>query len=364
MSHPNPSPSPTTPSAGLPDLRWLEAIGAGRWIVRALQQQWKGVLGWTIITAFAGVALALVLPVTYQARTRLLPYRSAVSASGLSGLAGLAGVRLPAGVGDQTITPDLYPDVLTSADFQAEIATAPLWFGAAPRRQSVFAYEKARAAQRLFSLARLLPRSSGPTALPSDSALAGAIRDPDLQDFLRDFGDYLQVALDRKTSVVTITSTMPDAVAAADLARVTSAALMARLLEFEVKKTTEQLRFLTTQLEEARTRYNGTQRALADFSDRNRVLLSATGQVERERLSRANDLAFEVLQQISREVEQVRIKRNQDTPVFVTIERPVVPSRKNAPRRSLIVLAALVLGVFVGGVQAVRRTTLNQSVSS
>jgi uncharacterized protein involved in exopolysaccharide biosynthesis len=170
-------------------------------------------------------------------------------------------------------------------------------------------------------------------------------------------GSRLTVAMDRKTSILTITGTMPDPYAAADLVRVSSERLMERLIAYESRKAQEQVRFVTAQYRLAETRYARTERALAAFMDRNRTLLSATSQIERDRLRRDHDLAFELYQQLSRELEQARLKMNQDTPVFTVLEQVTVPNGRSSPPRARLLVTSLLVGLLVGiGYQRVRET--------
>ena len=76
--------------------------------------------------------------------------------------------------------------------------------------------------------------------------------------------------------------------------------------------------------------------------------MSATSQIDRDQLQREYDIAFEVYQQFSRELEQARIKMNYDTPVFTVLDQVTIPNIKTSPNRTKIVLIALLLGSMVG----------------
>jgi uncharacterized protein involved in exopolysaccharide biosynthesis len=75
------------------------------------------------------------------------------------------------------------------------------------------------------------------------------------------------------------------------------------------------------------------------------MLVSAVAQIQRERLQREKDVAYQVVQQLTTELEQARIKEHQDTPVFTVLEHVTVPNEHSSPRRSVILLLAGVLGV-------------------
>jgi uncharacterized protein involved in exopolysaccharide biosynthesis len=99
----------------------------------------------------------------------------------------------------------------------------------------------------------------------------------------------------------------------------------------------------------AKTRYERSQAALAQFDDRNRSLDKATAQIPRDRLQREYEVAFNIFQQLSLEVEQARIKKSQDTPVFSVIQEASVPHRRSSPLRGAIILLSAMLGALGAG---------------
>lgn len=298
----------------------------------------------------------------YVARTRILPYRSGpASMSSLSGLAGLAGVRLPTGLSEQTITADLYPEIARSQDFLVTVVRTPLRFGILDRPVSTVDYfqeVRRRPPLELFramtlglpgTIRKAVGGGASAAGLATDSSLA--YYDRDLSELLEDMPTRLAVSIEKKTSIITIIGTMPDPVAAADLVRTSSHLLMERIIAYESRKAAEQFRFVEIQWTKARGRYDEAQRALAVFTDRNRMLGSAVARLEQDRLERERDLAFELYQQFSRELEQARIKMNQDLPVFTVIEQVAIPADRSSPRRLWVLLAATLVGLLIGGVR-------------
>jgi len=151
---------------------------------------------------------------------------------------------------------------------------------------------------------------------------------------------------------------MPDRFAAADLVQTASQRLMQRIINYENRKAAEQLAFVAEQHKLSKQRYETAQRALAEYQDRNRSLVGAVAQVQKERLQGEYDIAFQVFQKFSLELEQARIKKNQDTPVFTVLERVAVPNVRTKPQRATIVVIAMMLGVLWGIAEVfVRRST-------
>jgi len=340
-----------------------DLIRSLRIFVVKIKDERKMILGSAGVATVIGLLIAFGSGAEYTARKRILPYRNGSSAGGLSGLAGLAGIRIPAGASDQTITADLYPEVAKTQDFKVLVAETPLTFVSIGKRATVVEYFRNLYTPslmegmygytiglpgRLISLARPVSGAENPQMPAADSTQALVAFDRNYLDLVNTLDKRLSVTIDKKTAVITITGLMPDPYAAADLVRATSDRLMERIIDYESRKASEQFRFVEEQYQRASARYERAQRALAVFADRNRALMSATAQIDRERLQREHDLAFELYQQFSRELEQARIKMNQDTPVFTVLEQVTVPPDRTSPRRGQILLLSIALGLFAG----------------
>ncbi|WKW12477.1 hypothetical protein Strain138_001770 [Pseudogemmatithrix spongiicola] len=336
-------------------------------IRRILDARWR-LLGGLLAGATLGVILSFAFAPAFRSESRLLPYRGGSPAGGLSGLAGLAGIRVDPGMFEPTVTADLFPEIVRSMDFQVALASAPIRVGSLGRSMPVGEYLRYLADStwrgKLSTYTLGLPGlllgggDDGATAVVPDSSAARGPATPSWAFMKRILEQRrrVSVAYDKKTSLVTITTELPDAVAAADLAQLVSDRLMAAIVGIETRKADEQLRFASAQREVVSARYEAAQRALAAFADRNRTLMSATAAVERLRLEREAEMAYEMFSEMSRQYEQLKVKKSQDTPAFSVLQQPVVAPRKSSPRRSLFAVAGAVFGLAaVSGTLAIGR---------
>jgi len=331
--------------------------------------RWR-LLGGLLAGATLGIVLSFAFAPAFRSESRLLPYRSGSPGGGLSGLAGLAGIRVDPGMFELTVTADLFPEIVRSMDFQVALAKAPIRVGSLGRSMPVGEYLRYLADStwrgKLSTYTLGLPgllldggRDDSAVVTVADSAAAMGPAAPSWAFMKRilEQRQRVSVAYDKKTSLVTISTELPDAVAAADLAQLVSERLMAAIVTIETRKADEQLRFASVQQQVAAARYETSQRALAAFADRNRMLTSATAAVERLRLEREAELSHDLFSEMSRQYEQLKVKKSQDTPAFSVLQQPVVAPRKSSPRRSLFAIAGALLGaVAVAGSLANRRT--------
>lgn len=302
----------------------------------------------TIVGSLLGYGLSFTISDAYVAEMKLLPYRTGLSGSaGISGLAGLAGIRVPSGM-EQTVSVDLYPEVAKSVAFRKKIIETPLRYGA--DGQTIRLIELFNdSTTNLFVNKTKTTRPKARSRLPTSRDTT-----PDrIPMFTKDqykamtvLAGSLEVKVDRSTSLITISAEMPDPFLSADLVRVASKTLMERLIEIESRKAREQYSFVSAQYSQKKTTYDSVQKILAAFLDRNRILSTALSQVERDRLARERDLAYEVLQQVSRDLEQARLKLSIDTPVFGVIEDVSVPPHRSSPNRTQMAAISAVLGLL------------------
>jgi uncharacterized protein involved in exopolysaccharide biosynthesis len=362
-----------------------EEISVGEILVRAaivgreIRLKRKKIVKSTVFVFVIGLIIAFGSGEEYVASARLLPYRNgAGGVSSLSGLAGISGIRLPVG-GEQTITAELYPEVAKSQDFRIAIAEAPLTFGTIGTKATSIEYfrniRKPPFTEILYQMTLGLPEtilaqfSTSRNAKKQSGSESKKMEslpryDEEYLAHLEELSRRITVAADRKTSIITISAKMPDSYAAAEMVKVITDRLMERIIQYETQKGSEQYRFLLAQHERAQQRFDRAQTSLAEFIDRNRELMSAKAQIERDRLQRESSLAFETFQQFTRELETARIKMNQDTPVFTFLDKVSVPTHRQSPRRKLIVVASILFGLGAGFVQILAERIIKQAKGS
>lgn len=88
----------------------------------------KLVLKWCGIAAVVGLVVAFSIPKEYTTNVTIAPESTSGSRSmgGLSALAGMAGINLNAGSSADALSPDLYPDIVSSVAFTTELFDVPV----------------------------------------------------------------------------------------------------------------------------------------------------------------------------------------------------------------------------------------------
>ena len=86
---------------------------------------------------------------------------------------------------------------------------------------------------------------------------------------------------------------------------------------------------------------------MANFKDRNLNISRSSFSNAQTRLETALQIETSVFQNVVTQLEQVKLQVAKDTPVFSFLKPVVVTTEKSAPKRSLIVITWLFLGVVV-----------------
>lgn len=357
-----------TPQSPMPDdeISLWELIQKARDFFARLRREKRRLL-YTLLPSLAiGLLLAFGSTPQYEASLRIMPYRAPSSGGGgLGSLAGLAGIKLPSRGAEETIQPEMYPDIAQSLDFRMALAETPLYFGAIDQSISPLRYWEDYARPSLADQVKrytiglpgqLLGLLSQPKATPpagSGAAEANAIAqyDQDFLDRVEAIGNLLAVETETAKDFNAVTSlrisaTLPDAHAAAGLAQAAANQLMEAVIDFEIRKIKGELDYLERHHADMQARYHRAQAALAEFRDRNRSTTSAETQSEMERLQNEFSMAYDLYRSVRAELEQARIKLERDTPVFATLEKVVVPNEPASPRKVLILFAAFFIGLL------------------
>ena len=325
------------------------------------------------IACVLGVFIALISPEEYESSTTLLPETSGNSNNRGANLLRQFGGFFDLGMtgGTASLGTNMYPNITQSTPFCLYLMHQELHFSSLDTTVTIFQYfseikEKPlieyikRYTVGLPNLILTLPErfmnKPKPVNIPpSDSADVVEEKSPDKPLMLS--SAELGVINELKTRIiteiqedgtVTITTKMPDPLATAQLAEMAVDYLTQYVTEYRIEKVQKDLEFTANQYEEAKKRFIIAQEKLASFTDRNTNIVTARANIEFERLQTESSLAFSVYQSLAQQLEQAKIKVQEETPVFKELEPVQVPLRESEPNRKIIIMASVFLGIVAG----------------
>lgn len=334
---------------------------------------WEGrimIIKIVLFGAFIGFFVAILIPNEFTASSTMVPQISDPKSklAGLSGLAALAGVNIST-VSASELSPRTYSSIISSVPFQLELMETPLNFEKLDNQVTLYDY---------YSKIKIgNPFRKYTVGLPS--IIIKTIKGKKKNKFIISKANPLYVLTENQIEVqkiiekqvgisvndldgyVSISCSLPEAYAAAQLVQNAQVLLQRYITEFKIEKARVDLEFIQQRYDEAKKSYQTTQQQLASFRDRNMNMSTSVAKTEEERLTNEYSLVTGVYSELAKVLEQAKIKVKEETPVFTIIKPVSVPIEKARPNRPLILAISAFIGLIVGTVIVLGKDFLIQT---
>jgi len=249
---------------------------------------------------------------------------------------GLLGMRGSTDMGQEgMIPPQLYPQIVQSLPFQLELLNQEVQFNEFDTTTTVYSffdevytpsvltyikgYTVGLPGKIIGNFREESPKTALPRGFEADSIISVTKAQMQIIENMR---GRVNVSLNEETGVLNLTVEMPDPNAAAQVAKTSIELIKEYVTLYRTRKAQEDLQFSEEQLVSAEERFRESQDRLADFRDANINLSSARAQTQQQRLQSEYDLTFNVYNSMAQQVEQAKLKVQEQTPV-VSILQPV-----------------------------------------
>ena len=338
------------------------------YLVELIQRMW--VNRWLIVKVTAvfmvlGVLVALFSAKVYTASCDVVPQTSKSGpSSSMSSLAALAGINLNAAQSAESLSPNVYENIMGSTTFRKELMQTMIDFEEVGHPVSFFDYYTSEEYNKpsVFSYIKkytiglpftILNAIRGEQPEPDYSGVGGdnnAIEtiSKDEYDAMTILGESIALSLDEKKGYVTITANMSEPLAAAQLAQATLTLLQKYITEFKIEKVQSNLDFVQERFDEAKRNFEDVQARRAKLRDANMNTSRYSARTELERLDAEYTLAQGVYTSLAQQVEQAKISVKETTPILTVIKPVTVPYKKSKPQRAMILFAFTFLGAVAG----------------
>lgn len=326
------------------------------------RNKWKYVLPLLLTGAFVSW-IALSIPRYYKVTVMLAPEYSIPSA-GLNGmvgsLAGGLGLDLGSVNTSDAIVPLFYPDLIGSTDF-----LVPLFNVQVTTKDGKF---KGRYADYLSmhqkgtwwekEMNKLKDRISPPPK--SEARGVDEPINPFALTFVEDalmraIKGSITCSVDKKTDVITLTTTAQDPLVAALLADTVRVRLQDFIIQYRTVKARHDLEYVRTLCEKAHKDYLKKQHAYATFVDANQDLVLETFKAKEKDLEDEMQLAFTAYSHLLARVQNAEAKVQERMPAFTTLQNASVPVKHAGPKRVVMVLTSLIAAFIITTIVFVSR---------
>ena len=310
------------------------------------------------VAALVGLVIAFSLPKEYTTTVKLAPETEDASKkmNGLGGLAAMAGINLNASSGADAISPDLYPDVVQSTPFLLELFPVKVLVPESADSLTLYTYmhDYQRTAwwnyllQAPFKALGAVKGLFSKADVQQGDTLDPFRLTPEHEAVLQDLRNRLAVSVDKKTFILTASVRMQNPVVSAEVTQIVLQKLQDYIIAYRTRKVKDDLAFTRKIFGEAREAYYKAQQAYAVFEDTNRNLISSSYRTEQERLKNEMTLTFNVYNSLAQKLEQDKLRVQEQTPVYTVIEPATVPLKATSPKKGLILIGCVILGLLAG----------------
>jgi hypothetical protein len=180
--------------------------------------------------------------------------------------------------------------------------------------------------------------------IPGDKGEKPIYLTKDQYELKKELVKKINLQVDKKEGYLTLSVTMPEALAAAEVAQKAQAMLQDYITHYKVEKSRAELDFIQDRYNQAKAEATREQYGVAVDQDRFKDLVSQVPQVKTSRKQMDYTISNSVFQELAKQLEQAKIQVAKDTPVFTIVEPVAVPTEDAGPSG----LRTLVIWVFLG----------------
>lgn len=302
-----------------------------------------------------GLIVAFSIPKEYTTSVTLAPESSSKSGSGNMGaLAAMAGINLSSSSGEDALSPELYPDIVSSTPFLLELFNIKVKDQKGDLNTTLYNYLDKHQRAPWWGVVMSAPfKALGwAVSLFKDKPAENTTGKLDPFKLTQDesiiadgLSKRIAVAIDKKTGITTLSVTMQDPLISASLTDTVMFRLQKYITDYRTNKARHDLAFAEKLFREAKTNYTEAQKKYATFVDANQNIILFSYRAEQERLQNEMNLAYNVYNQVAQQVQMAKAKVQEITPVYTVVQPATVPLKPVKPNKVMILVGFIFLAV-------------------
>jgi len=321
-------------------------------LVKKIWSQRRLILKVCGIAVIVALVVAFSMPKEYTTTVILAPVLNSARGGSMGQLAALAGINLqPQDM--QDLSTNVYPNIINSTPFLMGLFNVQVKDLPNQIDTSLYTYldehQKGTWWSYIFSAPfKLLGLFSSKKESTGNTENSGiTVISKRQADILKNLGNRISVSIDKKTGIITLSSTMQSSEISALIADTVTSYMQNYIISYRTKKACTDLDFSEALYQEAKEKYYKAQQAYAAYTDENIGIISARYRTTQERLQNEMNLSFGIYNQMAQQLQLAKVKVQDTTPVYTVVQPAVIPLRASSPRKMLILIGFVFLG-FVG----------------
>ena len=329
-------------------------------IIALLKTVWNGkkiIIKTTAVFFIIGCIVALLSPTVYTSETTFVPQTSdqnSSSVKGLGSLASLAGINLNAEASssiDNYISPMLYSRITESNEFLITLLNENIIkLNGNQLALKDYLLENKGGFSFIGFIKKYtigLFKTDNNEVINSEIAERyNFISDEDFS-LINSLRSKFLVETVEKDGYIKVFGYDKDALISTQITTLATKLLQSRIIALRTNKIKAQLIFSKEQYDLKKVEFEKLQNKLAEFKDSNKNISTAKFMAELQKLESEYQLQQNILTNLASEYNNNKIKLNKDTPIFSVLDEVSVPNERSEPKRSLIALIWVFLGVVL-----------------
>lgn len=325
-------------------------------LVLLLWSKRKRIITNCFIGGVLSIIIAFSIPKEYTSTVVMAPEVSSSSSSlgSLGSLASIAGIDLGGLSGSEdALYPELYPQIVSSTPFLCDLMGLQVETKEGDLNTTLYNYLDKHQKRAWWSsmikypidmVKNIFGVDTTDTIIPVSGNHVNLTRKQFL--LLESLNDRIEVLVDKGNFVITLDVTMQDPKISAYMASVVAENLQEYIGAYRSAKARKDLAYIETLYKEAQEKYHVAQYAYAEYVDQHQGVVKMQHQIEMDRLTNEQDLAYSVYNQMAQQLEIARAKVAESTPVCVVMQPAFVPIKASAPKKIMIGLLYVFLAFF------------------
>lgn len=318
-------------------------------LIGLVKKVWDGrwmLVAFVVVGLVLGGVIILSIPRVYRSEAKIVPEDTKELKMNSTGtLASLMGLSVD-NMSNAEISPDLYPEIIESTPYLIDFANMRVQPQNKPELslyEYIMNYQRDAWWEYVLGLPRTISGLFSKKEIWHNDTVWNSFKlTVQQRQFINTLSDNIYVKADRQTGLISISVAMQDPVVAAVVSERVVQKLYSYIEDFRTQKIQEEIRFIEEMFVESRKTYNQTQLRFNEFSKSNKHDdTPLTTQVD-------VDLAFGLYNMMAQQYEMVKVKVLKKQPIFSIIEPATIPLNAATPRKTLILLICLGLGLFCG----------------
>lgn len=307
-------------------------------------------------------------PRYYQAEVSLAPETTGEDVGGLAGIASSFGINM-GGAGTDAIYPTLYPDLMESNDFIVGLMPIQITTEAKDDEPSITTdyytylknYQKSNPLTQPFrvlsnSIKKAFSKEENGKPITAKELNPFKLSEKDSKIFERATGN-ITCAVDKKTEVISITVVDQDPLVCATMADSVCRHLQDFIIMYRTKKARIDADHYQHLADSAKMEYESAVNEYSIFCDANQDIVLQSVNSKRDALEQDMQFKYNTYSTLAAQLEAMKIKLQERTPVFTTLKSASVPIKPAGPKRVLFVIGMLMLVTFINSIRIVNKNT-------